>query len=98
MASLMSTSNNNDIATLEDFDEDDEKGSKELSIVNKICRTFIIFTFLIHCNFVPPVDDDAECLQEISGITSQLELLTNSLSESDMDSTPISGKKIEFRV
>lgn len=28
MASLMSTTNNNDIATLEDFDEDEEKDSK----------------------------------------------------------------------
>lgn len=28
MASLMSTTNNNDIATLEDFDEDEEKESK----------------------------------------------------------------------
>ena len=28
MASLMSTTNNNDIATLDDFDEDEEKESK----------------------------------------------------------------------
>lgn len=28
MASLMSTTNNNDIATLDDFDEDEEKGSE----------------------------------------------------------------------
>lgn len=28
MASLMSTTNNNDIATLDDFDEDEERDSK----------------------------------------------------------------------
>ncbi|XP_065202083.1 EH domain-binding protein 1 isoform X2 [Planococcus citri] len=66
MASLVSTTNNNDIATLEDFDEEEEKD----------------------------MDDSKDSLAEVAGITSQLEMLTNSLSGSDFTSTPISGTSI----
>ncbi|XKL66739.1 hypothetical protein PGB90_010159 [Kerria lacca] len=67
MASLMSTPNNNDIATLEDFDEDEEKEMEDIK---------------------------DSSIQEFVGITSQLEYLTNSLSESEVASTPISGTSI----
>lgn len=48
MASLMSTTNNNDIATLEDFDEDEEKESKQktnLVNYNKIIKSVVLECF-----------------------------------------------------
>ncbi len=45
MASLMSTSNNNDIAVVEDLDEDDEKESTNLFcfFLQKFCIIRIIY-------------------------------------------------------
>lgn len=42
------------------------------------------------------MDESKDCLPEVADITSQLELLTNSLSESEFESTPISGKSEKF--
>lgn len=93
MASLMSTTNNNDIATLEDFDEDEEKDSESFELSNSLfegIKMFLIFPFLL------AVDDSKDSIAEVAGITSQLEMLTNSLSGSDFTSTPISGTCLIF--
>ncbi|XP_046400354.1 EH domain-binding protein 1 isoform X2 [Ischnura elegans] len=70
MASLMSVTNNGDIAPLDDFDEEDEleESAQDLSLK----------------------------LQEVTDLTTQIDMLTNSISESEFASTPMSVASLPY--
>ncbi|XP_071450234.1 EH domain-binding protein 1 isoform X2 [Hetaerina americana] len=70
MASLMSVNYNGDIATLDDFDEEDELEdvSQDLSLK----------------------------LQEVTDLTTQIDMLTNSISDSEFASTPMSVASLPY--
>jgi len=92
MASLLST-NNSDIAPLEDFDEEDIEGNLLFYFIfifmyADLCLQKHIFTYAYY--FIVFLDSSfKQDMNNVSFMTNKIELLTNSLSDPEIISSSI---------